>query len=76
MGSLGTLHYLEWLTGTARVRVVRGFSTATGALAARSGGGVDHCSPRVSSFGAMSGWVCLSRRIRVISRVNAAGFIN
>ena len=24
-------------------------------------------------IGAMSGWVCLSRRIRVISRVNAAG---
>ena len=71
-GKLGYLYITSsGLHGTARVRWCE-FSTATGALAAASGGGGSLLSAGLIIW-AMSGWVCLSRRIRVISRVNAAG---
>ena len=52
--------------------VVRGSPLLLAPLAAAVAGGGSLLSAGLIIW-AMSGWVCLSRRIRVISRVNAAG---
>ena len=52
--------------------VVRGSPLLLALLAAAAAGGGSLLSAGLTIW-AMSGWACLSRRIRVISRVNAAG---
>ena len=52
--------------------VVRGSSLLPALLAAALAGGGSPLSAGFTIW-AMSGWFCFSRRIRVISRVNAAG---
>ena len=69
LGKPASLHVAHW---NCSCEVVRGSPLLLAPLAAAVAGGG---SPLSAGFiiWAMSGWPCFSRRIRVISRVNAAG---
>ena len=69
LGDSASLHVAHW---NCSCEVVRGSPLLLAPLAAAVAGGGSLLAAGFIIW-AMSGWVCLSRRIRVISRVNAAG---
>ena len=69
LGDSKRLHVAHW---NCSCEVVRGSPLLLAPLAAAVAGGGSLLAAGFIIW-AMSGWVCLSRRIRVISRVNAAG---
>ena len=72
MINLGTLRHLMWLHWNCSCEAARGSPLLLAPLAAAAAGGGSLLAAGFIIW-AISGWVCLSRRIRVISRVNAAG---
>ena len=72
MLNLGTLRHLMWLHWNCSCEAARGSPLLPALLAAAAAGGGSLLAAGFIIW-AISGWVCLSRRIRVISRVNAAG---
>ena len=66
----GTLRHLMWLYWNCSCEAARGSPVTSTTGCSSIGEWITACR---WFHQAISGWVCLSRRIRVISRVNAAG---